>query len=345
MDVCEGTSKANSAIVHAGFDAEPGTWKAKMNVRGNQMMDKRSAESWISPSSGWGPLWCACRQEDLPKLRELVRPGREKRRARTWSCSPGTRPGPWSPTCRRRWPGRPAGQHLGHCVPLRADLGPGGDPPPKTGWSSPLTPRSPAWSGPGGRLGGPHQPGGLLPPGRWSTPPGCLPTKVHNWVCEDKLHITPRRGEYCLLDHTAGGPREPHGVPAAGQVRQGRAGVPHGPRQLAAGPYRQGHRRQRGHRHHRPGTSGGAGEIRPGGEEHPHPAGHHLLLRPAGPRGRERLRPGESAPGFFDAGGHRVPGPFQRPGHRGVPGGAHRRRSWACRKTRTSTPSAGACPM
>ena len=27
-DVCEGTSKANSAIVHAGFDAKPGTLKA-----------------------------------------------------------------------------------------------------------------------------------------------------------------------------------------------------------------------------------------------------------------------------------------------------------------------------
>lgn len=29
-DVCSGTSKANSAIVHAGYDARPGTWKARM---------------------------------------------------------------------------------------------------------------------------------------------------------------------------------------------------------------------------------------------------------------------------------------------------------------------------
>ena len=28
-DVCSGTSKANSAIVHAGFDAVPGTKKAE----------------------------------------------------------------------------------------------------------------------------------------------------------------------------------------------------------------------------------------------------------------------------------------------------------------------------
>ena len=37
-DVCEGTSKANSGIVHAGHDAKPGTLKAKLNVQGNLMM-------------------------------------------------------------------------------------------------------------------------------------------------------------------------------------------------------------------------------------------------------------------------------------------------------------------
>lgn len=34
-DVCCGTSKANSAIIHAGYDAVPGTLKARMNVAGN----------------------------------------------------------------------------------------------------------------------------------------------------------------------------------------------------------------------------------------------------------------------------------------------------------------------
>ncbi|SCM73499.1 FAD dependent oxidoreductase [uncultured Pleomorphomonas sp.] len=36
-DVATGTSKANSGILHAGFDAEPGTWKARLNVRGAQL--------------------------------------------------------------------------------------------------------------------------------------------------------------------------------------------------------------------------------------------------------------------------------------------------------------------
>ncbi len=36
-DVAEGASKANSAIVHAGFDAKPGTMKARLNVAGAKM--------------------------------------------------------------------------------------------------------------------------------------------------------------------------------------------------------------------------------------------------------------------------------------------------------------------
>ncbi len=36
-DVCNCASMANSAIVHAGYDPKPGTLKAKLNVRGNRM--------------------------------------------------------------------------------------------------------------------------------------------------------------------------------------------------------------------------------------------------------------------------------------------------------------------
>jgi glycerol-3-phosphate dehydrogenase len=44
LDVCEGTSKANSGIVHAGHDAKPGSMKARMNVRGNALMEPLSKE-------------------------------------------------------------------------------------------------------------------------------------------------------------------------------------------------------------------------------------------------------------------------------------------------------------
>ncbi len=38
-DVALGATKANSAIVHAGFDAKEGTLKARLNVRGSQLME------------------------------------------------------------------------------------------------------------------------------------------------------------------------------------------------------------------------------------------------------------------------------------------------------------------
>ena len=42
-DIACGTTKANSAIIHAGYDPMPGTLMAKLNVRGNAMelMSKR----------------------------------------------------------------------------------------------------------------------------------------------------------------------------------------------------------------------------------------------------------------------------------------------------------------
>ena len=38
-DVCSGTSKANSAIVHAGYDAKTGSLKAETHSKVNAMME------------------------------------------------------------------------------------------------------------------------------------------------------------------------------------------------------------------------------------------------------------------------------------------------------------------
>ena len=43
-DVAMGATKANSAIVHAGFDAKAGSLKAKLNVRGSEMMEQVTTE-------------------------------------------------------------------------------------------------------------------------------------------------------------------------------------------------------------------------------------------------------------------------------------------------------------
>lgn len=44
MDLASGTTKANSAIVHAGFDAKTNTLKGRLNAKGNSMFDKLSKE-------------------------------------------------------------------------------------------------------------------------------------------------------------------------------------------------------------------------------------------------------------------------------------------------------------
>ena len=43
-DVAMGATKANSAIVHAGFDAKEGSLKARFNVRGSEMMEDVARE-------------------------------------------------------------------------------------------------------------------------------------------------------------------------------------------------------------------------------------------------------------------------------------------------------------
>ena len=73
-DVGAGTSKANSAIVHAGFDAEPGSLKARFNVQGNAMMDQLSAELDI-PFRRNGSLVIAFNEADEAMLRELLQRG------------------------------------------------------------------------------------------------------------------------------------------------------------------------------------------------------------------------------------------------------------------------------
>jgi len=39
-DVSMGTSKANSAIIHAGYDPKEGTLMAKYNVKGNELFEE-----------------------------------------------------------------------------------------------------------------------------------------------------------------------------------------------------------------------------------------------------------------------------------------------------------------
>lgn len=69
-DVCCGTSKANSAIVHAGYDAVTGSLKAKLNVRGNERMGELAQELDF-PFERKGSLVLCLNEADMPNLQAL----------------------------------------------------------------------------------------------------------------------------------------------------------------------------------------------------------------------------------------------------------------------------------
>ena len=73
-DVANGTSKANSAIVHAGFDAPIGSLKAELNVKGSQMMAELASELGVKYKNN-GSLVIGFNEQDLSHIRELYARG------------------------------------------------------------------------------------------------------------------------------------------------------------------------------------------------------------------------------------------------------------------------------
>lgn len=69
-DVAMGASKANSGIVHAGFDATVGSLKAKFNVEGNRMMESVCADLGVKFRRN-GSLVVAFSDEDLKTISDL----------------------------------------------------------------------------------------------------------------------------------------------------------------------------------------------------------------------------------------------------------------------------------
>jgi glycerol-3-phosphate dehydrogenase len=73
-DVAAGTTKANSAIVHAGFDAKMDSLKGKLNAKGNEMFDKLSEELEF-PFKRIGAFVLCLDEKDLYKLKDLKKQG------------------------------------------------------------------------------------------------------------------------------------------------------------------------------------------------------------------------------------------------------------------------------
>ena len=73
-DLSTGTTKANSGILHAGFDPKPNTWKEKTNARGNKIYHE--LEKDLGFEIRWtGSMVVAKTDDDLATLHELLERG------------------------------------------------------------------------------------------------------------------------------------------------------------------------------------------------------------------------------------------------------------------------------
>jgi len=75
-DVSMGTSRANSAIIHAGYDPKPGTLMAKLNVRGNALARELCGKLDV-PFKQIGSLVLAFSEEERAHVEELYKRGVE----------------------------------------------------------------------------------------------------------------------------------------------------------------------------------------------------------------------------------------------------------------------------
>ena len=199
-DVCCGTSKANSAIIHAGYDASHGSMMAKMNVEGNTMMEELSKDLDI-PFKRNGSLVLCFQEEDMPGLQKLYDNGiangvsglqilyKEEVLNLEPNVSEQVYAALYAPTA-----GIVCPFHLNIALAENACV---------NGVEFKFDTEV---------LGIEKIEEGFVVKtnqGDWTSDyvinaAGVYADKFHNIVSEKKIHITPRRGEYLLLDKTAG---------------------------------------------------------------------------------------------------------------------------------------------
>jgi len=212
-DVCAGTSKANSAIIHSGIDCKTGTVMAKMNLLGNAMMDQLSKDLDFEFKRNGSLILCFS-EEDMPKLQALYDQGvangvpdlqilnKSDIKAMEPNISDEAFAAIYAPTggivC-------PFGMNIamaenaamnGVEFKLNTEV---------------LNITSVSVADDSGVIGAADKKIYTLETNKGNFETRCVVNaagvyadKFHNMVSKDKIHITARRGEYCLFDKTAG---------------------------------------------------------------------------------------------------------------------------------------------
>lgn len=200
-DVCCGTSKANSAIIHAGFDAAHGSLMAKMNVQGNRMVPGLAKELDF-PFRMNGSLVVCMSEEDMPRLQALYENGvkngvegleivdAQRLHELEPNVSKNAVAALWAPTggivCPFNMTIALAENANANGVDFRFNTKVTGFTRGEEGWTV-------------------HTEQGDFRTRYVVNAAGVYADVLHNMVSARKLHITPRRGDYCLLDRQVGG--------------------------------------------------------------------------------------------------------------------------------------------
>lgn len=199
-DICEGTSKANSGIVHAGYDAEPGSLKAKLNLRGNKIMEKLSGELDF-PFRRNGSLVLSFDEDDRGKLEELLARGRENGVEALRIVEAGELQ-ELEPEISKQAVAALYAPTGGIVCPFGLNLALAEN-ACENGVEFHLNTEVTRIDklAPGYRV---HTDKGSFESRVIVNAAGVYADVLHNMVSRSRLHITPRKGEYCLFDKTVG---------------------------------------------------------------------------------------------------------------------------------------------
>lgn len=200
-DVCCGTTKANSAIVHAGYDAAHGSLMAKLNVQGSEMMPALTKELDVHYQQ-IGSLVVCVSEEDRPNLVKLYENGvangvkglriveREELLQLEPNISDEAVAALYAPTgaivCPFGLTYALAENAAKNGVKFQFDTQVTDVQPVEGGWK--LTTSK-----------------GEIETKVVVNAAGVYADKLHNMITDDTMTIVPRRGDYFLLDRTAGG--------------------------------------------------------------------------------------------------------------------------------------------
>ena len=199
-DVCCGTSKANSAIVHAGYDAVPGSLMAKLNVKGNEMMEQLSKDLDF-PFQRIGSLVICLSEEDMPALEELYERG-VKNGVRGLQIVSGEEVRAMEPNIADQVYAALYAPTAGIVCPFNLNIALAENACENGVEFKFNTEVEDIVKIDGGYELSTSQ--GKFQAKYVVNAAGVYADKFHNMVSEKKIRITPRRGDYCLLDKTAG---------------------------------------------------------------------------------------------------------------------------------------------